>query len=131
VGRALSSTVGIVLLVAVTTLVAAAAGVVVTVDPGPRVPTARLSLSADAATDRVALTHEGGETLDVSELSVTVTVDGERLDRQPPVPFFAAGETAGVRIASTNHPRLSDGARVEVTVTTDAGVVVSLEATAT
>ncbi len=149
--RALSSAVGVVLLVAVTAVVAATVGTVVTLDPGRDVPTASLSLSADADADRVELTHEGGETLDVSALSVAVAVDGEDLDRQPPVPFFAAagfesgptgpfnvasdddwsaGETAGFRVASTNHPQLSVGSRVEVTVATGRGVVASLETTA-
>ncbi len=150
--RATSSLVGVVLLVAVTVLVATAAGSLAAVDPGTEVPTASLSLTADAEADRIALTHQGGETLDVSELSVTVSVDGAELDRQPPVPFFAAdgfesgptgpfnvasdddwsaGETAGIRIASTNEPRLSEGSHVEVTVATEGGVVASLETTAT
>jgi len=151
VARALSSVVGVVLLVAVTVLVATTLGTVTTLDPGASVPAASLSLSADADADRIELTHEGGETLDVSELSVTVTVDGEDLDRQPPVPFFAAagfesgptgpfnvasdddwsaGETAGFRVASTNDPQLSPGSRVVVTVATERGVVASLETTA-
>lgn len=150
--RAVSSVVGVVLLVGVTVLIAATVGAVATVDPGGTVPVAHLTLSADAESDRVALTHEGGETLDVAALSVTISVDGTRLDHQPPVPFFAAtgfesgptgpfnlasnhnwsaGETAGVRLASTNDPQLSDGAHVEVTVATDRGVIARLEVMAT
>jgi len=151
VSRGLSSAVGVVLLVGVTVLGAAAVGAVATADLGGVPPTARLSVSADAGADRVALTHEGGDTLDVTDLSVTVSVDGRRLDRQPPVPFFAArgfesgptgpfnvasdhdwtaGETAAVRLASTNDPLLEPGARVEVTVAADGAVVTTAETTA-
>ena len=151
--RALSPVVGTVLLAAVTVIAATTVGVVTTVEPGPVVPTAQVSVSADADSDRIALTHEGGETLEVSELSVTVPVDGETLDRQPPVPFFAArgfesgptgpfnvasddttwsaGETGTVRLASTNDPQLTEGARVEVTVATDGGVVATVETVTT
>lgn len=150
--RALSPVLGVVLLVGITVAVAATVGAVATVDPGGTVPAAHLTLSVDAESGRVALTHEGGETLDVSALSVTVAVDGEALDHQPPVPFFAAagfesgptgpfnvasgddwsaGETAGFRLASTNDPQLPEGAHVEVTVATERGTVAELEATAT
>jgi len=107
-------------------------------------PTARLTVSADASTDRITLTHEQGETLDVTELNLTVRVEGTALSHQPPVPFFAAegfeggptgpfntaspndwraGETAGFRIATTNEPLIDVGATVFVTVATDRGVV--------
>lgn len=107
-------------------------------------PTARLTVSADASTDRIALTHRQGSSLDVTELNLTVRVDGTSLSHQPPVPFFAsegfeagptgpfntaspndwqAGETAGFRIATTNDPQLSPGATVSVTVATDSAVV--------
>lgn len=149
--RAVSSVVGTVLLAAIAVLAATTVGVVANVDPGPVTPTAKLSVSADADADRIALTHVSGDTLAVSDLSLTVTVDGEKLDRQPPVPFFAArgfesgptgpfnvasegewaaGETATFRLASTNDPTLSPGSRVEVTVATDAGVVASVETVA-
>ncbi|MEF8978816.1 MAG: type IV pilin [Haloarculaceae archaeon] len=150
--RAVSSVVGTLLLAAIAVLAATTVGVVATVEPPPVTPTARLSASADAGTDRIALTHETGDTLAVSDLSLTVAVDGEELDRQPPVPFFAArgfesgptgpfnvatadrtwsaGETAAVRLASTNDPTLSPGSRIEVTVATEAGVITSVETVA-
>lgn len=150
--RGLSSVVGVLLVAAVTVLAAATVGAVATVDPGTVAPTARLSVSADAGEDRITLTHRSGETLDVSGLSVVVAVDGEALDRQPPVPFFAArgfesgptgpfnsaspntwsaGETASVRVASTNDPQLSAGAHVEVTVAVDGSVVAAVDTVAT
>lgn len=151
--RAITSVVGTLLLVAVTVVAAAATlSVVVAVDPGTDAPTAALALTADADADRIALTHRGGDTLAVGDLSVTVSVDGRELERQPPVPFFAArgfesgptgpfnsasdddwtaGETGGFRLASTNDPALSPGDRVEVTIATEGAVVATVETTAT
>lgn len=147
--RALSPVVGVVSLVAITVVLAASVGLVVsgsaTADPAPQ---ATLSLSADAATDRVVLTHESGETLSTTALTVRITVDGEPLEHQPPVPFFAAtgfrggpsgpfnpatdpgwtaGERAAVRLASTNAPLLDEGSTVGVTISTDGAVVADLE----
>ena len=148
--RAASSVVAVALLVALTVLGAAAVLAAVPETP-TTVPTADLALSADAGADRVALTHRGGDALDVEALAVEVRVDGEPLAHQPPVPFFAAtgfesgprgpfnsaadptwtaGETAAVRLASTNHPTLEAGDSVSVTVRTRSGVVAELETTA-
>lgn len=137
--RATSSVVGVALLVAVSVLAAAVVGAT-TLDAAdaPRSTTrASLSASADAAADRVALTHEGGDALAVEDLRVVIEIDGERLAHQPPVPFFAArgfesgptgpfnvatdgtwqaGETAAVALADTNAPQLAAGAEVTVRV---------------
>ena len=147
--RGVSSVVGTVLLVGVVVIGATALFAVAPAAPEPP-PTARLSLSADAGTDRVALTHEGGDTLAVEQLNVTVRVDGEPVAHQPPVPFFAAtgfesgptgpfnsahggrwraGTTGAFRLASTNT-QLDPRDRVSVTVRTGAGVVARLETTA-
>ena len=150
--RASAPVVGIALLLAVTVAVsgAVAAGVF-SVAPSDPPPQASLALSADADADRVALTHRGGDPLDVRELTVRVEVDGDPLARQPPVPFFAAagfrggptgpfnpaadqrwtpGETASFRVAATNDPELWPGATVAVTVYHDDRPVAELEATA-
>jgi len=148
--RGVSSVVAVAVLLAVTVAAGAAVGAVVSTGTADRVPTARLSLSADAGADRIALTHEGGETLSVENLTVSVRVGGQPLTHQPPVPFFAAtgfesgptgpfnsaadpnwtaGERAAVRLAATNSPALDPGDRVSVTVATDAGIVARLETT--
>lgn len=139
--RAVSPVVGVVALLAVTTALAAGAGVVLQGAAGdPDDPTrARLELSA-SADGRIALTHGGGDPLDAAELRVRVAVDGERLAHQPPVPFFAAsgfesgptgpfnvahdgdwtaGETASFEVASTNSPAVTEGSRVAVRVYAD------------
>lgn len=137
-GRAVTPLVGVVVLVAVCVALAGTVGVVlqsVATPPDPP-PSARLDVTA-SADGRVAITHRGGDALDVGTLRVRVVVDGTPLDHQPPVPFFAArgfrggptgpfnsrspnewsaGERAGFRIASTNEPLVTTGSRVEVSV---------------
>jgi flagellin-like protein len=148
--RAVSSVVGTVVLLGVVVVAGTAVFAAVPAGEPATVPTARLSLIAEAGPDRVALTHEGGDTLRAAALDVTVHVGGEPVAHQPPVPFFAAtgfesgptgpfnsahdgqwraGETAAFALASTNT-RLDPGDSVSVTVRTDAGVVARLETTA-
>lgn len=136
--RAVSSIVGVAMFIALTvTLAGVLAATTLAVEPGAPGLTVALSLVADAGTDRIALTHEGGDRVQVEELRVQVWVDGVPLAHQPPVPFFVArgfragptgpfnvggegtwtaGETAGVRIASTNDPAISPGVTVRVKI---------------
>lgn len=133
--RATSSTVGVALLAFVAVLAAAVVGTA-TLDAVPETPPrVTLAAEADAETDRIALTHRGGDALAVARLRVVVRVDGRPLAHQPPVPFFAArgfesgptgpfnvaaddrwraGETAAIRLASTNSPQVTAGARIHV-----------------
>jgi FlaG/FlaF family flagellin (archaellin) len=149
--RGVSSAVAVAALLAVTVAAGAAVGGVVSTEAVGPVPMARLSLSVDAGADRIALTHDNGETLSVEDLTISVRVAGEPLAHQPPVPFFAAtgfvsgptgpfnsaadpnwtaGERATVRLASTNSPTIDPGDHVSVTVRTAAGTVAHLETTA-
>lgn len=149
--RALAPVTGVVLLVVtfglatvVSGAVLASGHAVVADDLSPR---ASLSLSVDG--DALTLTHRGGDTLDVTALRLVVTVDGEPLTHQPPVPFFStrgfdpgptgpfnsaadprwtAGETAGVTVAGTNQPTLGAGELVTVRVYTDDALVAEASA---
>jgi flagellin-like protein len=142
--RAVTPVVGVILLVGVTVVLALSVGAALTNPELDETPSASLSLAVDSEDKRVALTHESGDTLDVSTLNLTIEIDGTRLDEQPPVPFFAAdgfragptgpfnsnspdewqaGETAGVRLAGTNAPLLSRGSEVTVLVTVEGAVV--------
>ncbi|PSQ17730.1 type IV pilin [Halobacteriales archaeon QS_8_69_26] len=141
--RAVSTVVGVAALLAVTVALAAGAGIALQAAAGTAAsegpPQARLELSADPD-GTVVLAHVGGDRLDVGTLRVWVAVDGEALDDQPPVPFFSAhgfvsgptgpfnaasdpawtaGETAGVRVASTNSPTVDRGSTVTVRVYAD------------
>lgn len=142
----------IVLLTGLTVAIAASVGAVVTAQPADPPPVADLELSVDAGTDRIAVHHGGGEAVPTDGISVRVRVDGESLAFQPPVPYFAArgfragptgpfnpatagdwqaGETASVRLASTNAPTIHEGDRVRIKIGTERAVLAELAATAT
>lgn len=142
--RAVSPVIGIVVVVALTVVLSVGVLTAVPMDPAEPQPTAHLTLSADASTDRITLRHRHGTSLDVTALNLTVRVNGEPLSKQPPVPFFAsdgfvsgptgpfntaspnvwrAGETASFQIATTNTPQLTTGATLSVRVTTDRTVL--------
>lgn len=143
--RAVAPVVGVALLIAITVMAAAAVATAALALDTPGEPTrATVSLAVDAEADRLRLTHRGGDTLDVDRLSLSVTVDGDPLSEQPPVPFFAAtgyvsgptgpfnsgadprwsaGETAGFRLASTNSPTIDSGDVVTVRMMKDGRLV--------
>ncbi|RXK50518.1 type IV pilin [Halorientalis pallida] len=151
--RALGSIIGVVLLLAVAVLTAAAVGVTALgVAPPEDAPTrAAFELRADADADRLTLVHRGGDTVAVSALRVRVRIDGRPLTHQPPVPFFAAtgfesgptgpfntaaagdwqaGERANFRLASTNEPTLEPGSQVTVELYLDGQKLAELETVA-
>lgn len=138
--RAVSSVLAVVLLVAVTVLLAATVGALAlstdVLEPAPRTV---FDADVDAAADRVSVTHRGGDPVDPGRLRVRILVDGAPIAHQPPVPFFAAtgfasgptgpfnsayggdwstGETASLRLAGTNTD-LDPGDRVTVQLFAD------------
>lgn len=143
--RAVTPVVAVCLLVALTVLGAAVVGVgVLALETPDETDRLVVSLDVDAGTDRIAMTHRGGDPVNVTTLRITVTVDGEALDRQPPVPFFTAsgfraaptgpfnrgadplwraGERGTVRLASTNAPAIDPGDDVTVTISRNDAVV--------
>lgn len=151
-GRSTAPVVGVVVLLVLT--VGLGAVVVVSVDSldGRGDPTLVLvSASADSETNEITLEHRHGDPLDVTELELVVTIDGEELARQPPVPFFAAdgfrggpvgpfngranpawraGEVASFEIASTNDPTVDPGDEVLVTILEDVELIARVETTA-
>ncbi|WP_207586824.1 type IV pilin [Halomontanus rarus] len=154
--RAVSPVVGTLLLVALTICLAAVVAVGIGFGPGTTMlstaPSAAFDLSVDANEQEISLHHRTGETIDVRELTLHVTVEGEPLAEQPPVPFFSehgfrggpggpfnersdprwsVGETASVRVAGTNAPAIDTGDTVGVTLAVDGKTVASLETEAT
>ena len=135
--RAVSPALGAVVLVGITVATAAVLGTALlgqaaALTAGPP-PTASFDVAAEG--DRITLSHDGGEAVDVGALRVRISVDGEALTHQPPVPFFAAegfhggptgpfnperddewvvGESTTLRVAGTNDPTLEPGARLTV-----------------
>lgn len=138
--RAVSPVVGVVLLLAVTLMLAAAVGASLSTPELETTPTASFDLTVESETKAITLSHRGGDTLNVTDLHLEIYIDGDPLTHQPPLPFFAsdgfdsgptgpfnskhatdwqAGERASVRLAGTNAPLLQTGSEVEVTLTTD------------
>lgn len=135
--RAVSSALGVLLLTAVTVVLAGAVGAIA-VDLAPssdRAVPHRLSANANASSDEIFITHESGPELDVRQIELKITIDGTPLNHQPPVPFLGAkgfrgaphgpfnpsaapewtvGERAGVEVAGTNDPPVTPGARVRI-----------------
>jgi hypothetical protein len=144
--RALTPVAGVLLLAITVVLAASVVTATIGAPPEPA-PTTALSLSA--TDDRITITNQAGDALDADELWLRVRVDGEPLERQPPVPFFSAqgfhpgptgafnaatagdfvvGESASFRVAATNEPTLEPGRTVSVTVSADGLPVARLEA---
>jgi FlaG/FlaF family flagellin (archaellin) len=149
--RGLAPLTGVVLVLVTFALAAVVSGAVLAGGhagvSGDLSPRASLSLSVDG--DTLTLTHRGGDALDVTALRLVVTVDGDPLTHQPPVPFFStrgfdpgptgpfnsaadpewtAGETASVGVAGTNQPALAAGETVTVRVYVDDALVAEASA---
>lgn len=147
--RAVSPVVGVVCLVAVTVVLAAGVGAGTQLTTPSKPTTASFDVTADD-TGEVTVRHRGGDSIDPAALDIHVRIDGEPLDRQPPVPFFSArgfesgptgpfnsarseqwraGETASFRIAGTNSPRLRADDTVTVRISVDGHDLARLETT--
>jgi FlaG/FlaF family flagellin (archaellin) len=136
-----------VLLIAITVVLAGGVAAAALDGPSATVPPSAV-LSLSATDDRIAIAHRGGDPIDVAAVTVRVSVDGEPLEEQPPVPFFSAagfhpgptgpfnsagddtlrvGETATFRVADTNDPTLEPGRTVTVEIAADGRPVARLE----
>lgn len=137
--------VGVSLLVAVTVVLAVLVGAFVfgfgSLDEAPQA-----AIVADVAGNEITLVHQGGDTLDVTVLTVRIFVDGRPLEHQPDVPGvgmegfrgapdgpfngastdrrWSVGEVASLTVASTtNAPQPSAGSRVTVRIYADGEAV--------
>lgn len=149
-GRGVSPVLGVLLLVAITVLLAAvvvAGAGSLSLSSAP--PTASFALEAEES--KLHLEHTGGDPIDVETLSMTVSVDGVPLEQQPSVPFAGApgfdgspdgplndssentwrpGERSTLTVAGTNDPALSSGDTVGIDLVVDGERIASLETTA-
>lgn len=151
--RAVTPAIGTLLLIAMVVVFAASIGTVfadASEVPEPSSPTV-IDLAVEG--DTLTFTHTHGEPLDVRALTLEIRVDGEPLEKQPPVPFvgaagfggapsgpfnsassgpWRAGETGSFSVAGTNAPTIEPGSTVEARFYTDEGVpIVTVEAVAT
>lgn len=142
--RAVSPVVGVILLVAITLILAAAVGASLSTPELETTPTASFDLAVESESKEITLAHRGGNELNVTDLRLEIYIDGDPLTHQPPVPFFASdgfdsgptgpfnskhttdwqtGERASIRLAGTNAPLLQTGSEVEVRLSTDDALI--------
>ena len=90
--RAVSPVIGVILMVAITVILAAVIGAFVLGIGGDQnaTPQASISLDADDGEDEVEITHNGGQTLQLDELQLSIDgsfvanpIDDENLDGTP------------------------------------------------
>ena len=127
--RAIAPVIGIVLMLVVTVVLAGSIAAYLLAFPTTEGATqATISATVDIETDEFRFVHDGGDAIEVETLTIEITIDGEPLASQPPVPFvgspgfagspsgpfnggsdtrWAPGERASFRIACTNHPKPS------------------------
>ena len=143
--RGVAPVVGVTVLVLITVVLAALVGGMAfgsdLEDPPGVAITAEADYSAGTGQTHVEFTHVAGDALDAEDLDVRVSLDGEALDYQPPVPFFSAtgfesgptgpfnsgssdarwsaGERAGFTIAGSNDPVPSPGEEITVRILVD------------
>lgn len=134
--RAISPALGAVLLALITVALAgvltASVGTATLGQPQPDF----VRISADAEPDgTISLTHKHGHAIDVRQVTVVVSVEGEQLAQQPPVPFFSTagfeagptgpfnsaadpewtvGEQASFTIADSNTPAPRPGDEIKI-----------------
>lgn len=149
--RALAPVIGVVLMVALVVILSGVLAVfVLGIEHEDAPPQASLSATIDAEHDRFVFVHEGGDTIQVDRVEIEITIDGEPLDHQPPVPFFsttgfqsgprgafnpasdttwAAGERASFSMACSNAPKPTRDSRVRVVVFVDDDPIATLVVT--
>jgi len=151
--RATVPLIGLILLCALVVLLAASAGISLVemgTATGSTEPITPASIALSVEDNTLHFTHEHGEALDVHALTMQIRVDGEPLERQPPLPFFAAsgfesgptgpfnsasdptwevGESASLTVASSNTPTLDSGTTVSVRLYRHDDPLVTLETT--
>lgn len=147
--RALTPVIGVVLLLAITLLLAGVFGLyVLTFEPNDTSPQARIAGEINTTTDTFVFVHEGGDPIDVHMLTVEIVIDDEPVRHQPHLPFFSQsgfhsgptgpfnseseniwkpGESASFVMACSNEPKPTEGTTVEVHLTVDGTPVDSFE----
>lgn len=149
--RAVSSVVGVVLLVVLVVIGAGTMSLALSTQPADPAPMASFELAVDADTDSLSITHLGGEAIELAATTVQVEINGTDLSHQPPVPFFAAtgfesgptgpfnsasddvwrpGETGTLALASTNDPGLTQNSTVTVRIIAGGTEIATLRAPA-
>ena len=128
--RGVSPVIGVILMVAITVILAAVIGSFVLGIGGDVEATPQASLSIEADTtgtsDQIIIANEGGDTLNLAQ-NINVTVAGNNWDRVSGAPSsLGPGQTANFEAAdgSTN---LNDGDTVRVVHTPTGGMIIQTD----
>ena len=118
--RAVSPVIGVILMVAITVILAAVIGTfVLGIAPGEDpAPSAQLTFDAGDGTD-IEVTHSGGDTMEIEDLTILINgsvIDGVSFD--DPGETFAPGETKTIQDDSAS-PNWGAGDSVDVTIRHD------------
>ena len=117
--RAVSPVIGVILMVAITVILAAVIGTFVLGlgdSLGDNQPTAQLSVDVDEADDSISIEHNGGDSIDSGTLNVVVTNATAGDDRGDGLieSRFSVGDTESA--ASSNGNTVADGDEVRVRI---------------
>lgn len=115
--RAVSPVIGVILMVAITVILAAVIGtfVIGIGDDVEAAPQAQLSIENAGDNESVTISHNGGDSIDGDTLRVTA--DGNNTDTDVFSDEFTVGDSVDVNV--TEADGISDGDTVEVTVIHD------------
>lgn len=149
--RGVAPVVGVVLLVGIALLLAGTVAVgVLQFDLSSPPPQASFEGTIDHEDGLIDLVHTGGDPVSVERIDLRVRVDGTPLEKQPPVPFFAApgfeggptgpinpatsnrwhsGERSTFRVASTNDPYPTETNRTVVEIHHENGKIATIRLT--
>ena len=113
--RAVSPVIGVILMVAITVILAAVIGAFVLGIGGDQeqTPQATLSIEPGDADDEIQIRHRGGQTLDSSEITIRLSTDSENQDVEL-ADDLSAGETVSAVVGGGDEGTAED---VEVSIT--------------
>jgi flagellin-like protein len=111
--RAVSPVIGVILMVAITVILATVIGAIVLDfgnNAGEQAPSASLSVSADTANDEIEIEHIGGDSLDNTETELIVEIGSNSQRFEPPSSsdVLSVGESAVVDVENS-----TDGANTD------------------
>lgn len=148
--RGVSPVVGSLLLVALVVCFAAVVAVAFGSAPiGSSGPNAAFEMEVGAGGE-IDLDHVAGDPVEVGELSMTISVNGESLEHQPEIPFngstgfasapsgpingqsnddeWSTGENVTLEVAGTNDPEIEAGDQVTVVLAVEGETIAREEA---
>lgn len=148
--RGITPVIGLVLLVALTVILAATILHLGSFDREAGEGQVMIEGTVDPSDDRITLEHAGGDSVSVTDIDIRIIVDDRPLKHQPPVPFTGAagydeapsgpfnsqssntwnpGERASLSLAGTNEPLPTADSTVVVRISSGETVIAEVTLT--